>query len=454
MEKEVRLMRSIPLLLAAASLVAVGATAQTLSVEDAVRVALSSNPEVMAASARADAAAAQAEQAGGHQWPRLSLMEMFTYTDSPADVFALQLNQRRFDFGDFAMSDPNNPDYFENWLTRFEIEVPVYTGAELGTSIDQAELAADAGDLDLEHARERVAYEAVSAWVDLASAREQVDVLGTARRTTDRHLELARQYAQQGMIVHAEVLRAEVYLAEVEELLVRAETGASLAEAALNFRLGTDQSIPRELAPMQPPPPAPGGLDDWIRAALDNRSDLAAARRRLEAGQLEERKAKSGLRPEVGVLGRYDLYDDTIFGSNGHNGTVMAFAKFSLSLGGSETARVEAARLEATAFAHDLTRFEDGVRLEVRQAWQDLATSNARLATAEHSVAAARESLRITETRFREGLDRMLDLLDAETALREAQMRETVARYDVARQTYRLRYVTGRPVIDTVEELQ
>ena len=44
--------------------------------------------------------------------------------------------------------------------------------------------------------------------------------------------------------------------------------------------------------------------------------------------------------------------------------------------------------------------------------------------------------------------------LDAETALREAQMRETVARYDVARQTYRLRYVTGRPVIDTVEELQ
>ena len=45
-------------------------------------------------------------------------------------------------------------------------------------------------------------------------------------------------------------------------------------------------------------------------------------------------------------------------------------------------------------------------------------------------------------------------MLDAETALREAQMRETVARYDVARQTYRLRYVTGRPVIDTVEELQ
>ena len=447
-------MRSIPLLIAATSLIPVAASAQPLSVEDAVRLALTSNPEVMAASARADAAEARAEQAGGHQWPRLSLMEMVTYTDSPADVFALQLNQRRFDFGDFSMSDPNNPDYFENWLTRFEIEVPIYTGAELGTSIDQAELAADAGDYDLAHARQQVAFEAVSAWVDLASAREQVDVLGTARGTTERHLELARQYAAQGMIVHAEVLRAEVYLAEVDELLVRAETGASLAEAALNFRLGADQATPRELASMPPSAPMPGELDDWIATALDNRSDLAAARRRLEAGQLEERKAKSGFRPEVGVVGRYDLYDDTIFGSSGHNGTIMAVAKFSLSLGGSEAAKVEAARLEAAAYGHDLTRFEDGVRLEVRQAWQDLATANARLATAERSVAAAGESLRITETRFREGLDKMIDLLDAETALREAQMRETVARYDVSRQTYRLRYVTGRPVIPTLEELQ
>ena len=38
-------------------------------------------------------------------------------------------------------------------------------------------------------------------------------------------------------------------------------------------------------------------------------------------------------------------------------------------------------------------------------------------------------------------------------AMREAQMRETVARFDVALQTYRLRYVTGQPVIPNLEEL-
>jgi outer membrane protein TolC len=46
----------------------------------------------------------------------------------------------------------------------------------------------------------------------------------------------------------------------------------------------------------------------------------------------------------------------------------------------------------------------------------------------------------------------MLDLLDAETALREAEMRELVARYDVVLQTHRLYFVTGATPIPNMEE--
>jgi len=50
------------------------------------------------------------------------------------------------------------------------------------------------------------------------------------------------------------------------------------------------------------------------------------------------------------------------------------------------------------------------VRLEVRQAWQDLATARARQDTAQASLVSAREALRITEERFQQGLDKMIDL--------------------------------------------
>jgi outer membrane protein TolC len=46
----------------------------------------------------------------------------------------------------------------------------------------------------------------------------------------------------------------------------------------------------------------------------------------------------------------------------------------------------------------------------------------------------------------------MIDLLDAETALREAELRELVARYDVSLSTYRLLYVSGGTLTQTTEE--
>ena len=48
----------------------------------------------------------------------------------------------------------------------------------------------------------------------------------------------------------------------------------------------------------------------------------------------------------------------------------------------------------------------------------------------------------------------MIDLLDAETSLRETEMRELVARYDVSLSTYRLLFVAGGTLAEVTEENQ
>lgn len=447
-------MRSIPVLVAAGLLTAGVGAAEPLSLPDAIRLALESNQEIRAAQARADAADARSDLAKGFRMPKVDLSEMLNYTDSPAESFALQLNQKRFDFNDFTQSDPNNPDFLTTWMTRLEVTMPLYTGGELGSRISQADRMASAEELQLRHTRQRVAFDAASAWVSLASAREQLEVLQKARDTTARHVEMARQFAAQGMIVEAEVLKAEVYLAQVDEMVIRADTGARLAEAALNFRLGVPQTTARQLAPTPPPAAVTGDVGAWIDDAIERRADLGAARHKLEAGRLEETVARAGYLPQVAVVGRYDLYDDTLFGTNGDSATVMAVARINLFKGGSDHAKLMAARHDTVAFESDVSRFEDGVQLEVRQAWQELETAKARRSTAGHAVASAHEALRVTETRFRQGLDTMLDLLDAETAAREAEMRETVAKFDVSLETYRLRFAAGWPLIDDLEEIQ
>ncbi|PWB78513.1 MAG: hypothetical protein C3F15_01455 [Holophagae bacterium] len=443
--------RFLPVVLLAIAAVR-SAAAGELTMTEAIESALANNLAVQSAAERTQGAAERARQARGYRLPQLDLSEIYSYTNNPAEVFAFQLNQERFSFEDFVTTDPNTPDPLSTFITRLELMLPIYTGGQLGTRVDQADHMATAEELRWQHAQQQVAFDTVTAFTNLAKAREQVGLLTTARATTARHVELASSYAGQGLILQAEVLKAQVFLAEMDELLVQAENGARLAEAALNFTIGADQNIPRELAPLEPPPATPGELEDWRMAAVERRRDLEAARRELEAGRLEEKTAKPWYLPEVAASARYDLYDDTVFGSHGGSGSVMAFARLDLYSGGRESAGREAARHDAAAWGYDVRRFEEGVKLEVQQAWHDLRTAEARLATAANSLQAAREALRVREHRFTQGLDKMIDLLDAETAAREAELRELVARYDVSLSSYRLLFTSGANLTPPTEE--
>ena len=423
---------------------------EPLTLERAVATTLENSPAIRASRSEAEAAAARAKQAKGHRWFSLDLMELYDRTNNPAEVFAFQLNQERFDMMEFFQSDPNHPDWLDTWVTRLELTLPVYTGGKLGSRISQAELMSEAASLEAEWAVQQAAYDTITAYVDLAKAREYRDLLETARETTAKHVELAERYAEQGFILDAEVLKAKVYLAKMDELVEQARNGARLAEAALNFQMGIDQTRHHELAPLPPPPAAGGTLDSWIAAGLERRPDLLAARKKLDAGRLEEKVARSGYLPEVAIKGRYDLYDDTVFGSHGDSGAIMAVARINLFRGGADAAAVEAASHRTASWQSDIERFEEGVRLEIQQAYHDLETARTRHATARSALDAATEELRIREKRFKEGLEKMIDLLDAETALREARVRELVARYDVTLSTWRLELASGANLTDIV----
>lgn len=427
------------------------AGAGELTLRQAVDTALHHNPAIQAAEQQARAAAARARQAKGYRLPSLDLMEMYDRTDNPAEVFAFELNQERFDMMSFFASDPNDPEPLTTWLSRLELVQPVYTGGKLGARIHQADSMARAAELEARRAVQKAAFDTATAYINLAKAREYLDLLKKARKTTASHVRLAEQYAKEGMLLNAEVLKAKVYLAKMDELVEQAENGADLAEAALNFQMGIDQGEHHELAPLPKPPAVSGSLDRWIRAALDRRRDLNAARRKRDAGRLEEKVARSGYLPQVAVVGRYDLYDDTFFGNHGDSSAIMAVAKINLFHGGSDKAAVAAARHQSRSFDSNIHRFEEGVRLEVRQAFHDLETARARLATARSVLDAAREELRVREQRFKQGLEKMIDLLDAETALREAEVRELTARYDVALSTWRLELASGANLTEIVK---
>ena len=383
--------------------------------------------ETVAAGARQRAAEAKARQAAGYRLPQIRLSEQWIRTDSPADAFGMLLNQERFSFPDFVGGDPNSPDALETAITRLEVEVPIWTGGELSTRVRQARLAAEAAAEGAARAGDQAAVAAAEAWIRLAQAREAVALLEKSRETVAAHVELARNYSAQGMLVRSDLLRAEVELARLDDLLAEARGNARTAEANLGFRLGEPIDTAYALEPLAVPAPIGRERGVWL-AAADGRRDLAGARKLLEAGELEAKALRGGLFPRVGVVARHDLVDDRLFGGHGDSTTIAAMASFDLFDGGKRRAAVAAARAEAEAGRADFDRFAEGVRLETRQAYETATVALERRATAASALDAAAEAVRIVEERFRAGVVRTTDLLDAATARREAEMRELVAR--------------------------
>ncbi len=418
-------------------------TPSPLTLAGAMQKARESAREVTAAKARQGAAEARASQAKAFRLPSLNLTELWMRTNNPAEAFALKLNQGTFSFPEFVASDPNDAAPLNTGITRAEITLPLFTGGELSGRIDQAKLAAQAASGTSTWVSDNAALSAAEAYVMVAQAEEYATLLHKSRDTVAAHVKLAGDYVAQGMLVRSELLRAQVELARMDDLATEADGRVRIANANLAFRLGAAGGSSWILAPLPDPRPVATPLDTWLATAAD-RSDLGSARKLLAAGEIEEKVKKAPLWPKLAFVAKGELYGDKPFGSTGTSGSIMAVATWNVFAGGADRAAALAAREDARAGREDVDRFADGVRLEVRQAYEEAKTAEARHETAKKALEAAREAERITEERFRAGVVKTLDLLDVTTARREAETRELVARADAHTAALRLAVKAGR----------
>ncbi len=425
------------------SLIAIPAAATELSLLDAMSTARQQAREVTAAQAQAVAGAARLKQAKGYRMPQVSFQEIWMTTNTPAEVFALQLNQGTFSFDDFVMSDPNNPDWFENATSRFELMLPIYMGGGLSGRIDQARLAAEAAEIKTTWTADSAALAAAEAYIRLAQVRENVTLLERSLETVEAHVNIARAYVDQGMLVRSELLMAEVERSRIQDLLEQARGHAKVAQANLSFRLGTDLSATWELQTLPESKRVEDGIEPWL-ATAETRADLEAARRLLSAAELEVKVQRSALLPKIGLQAKYDFYDQNLFGTGADSGSIAAVASIDIFSGNRHRAARAAAQADLEAGRQQLELFEDGVRLGVKEAFETAISSQKRHATAVAAQQAAKEVERITEERFKKGVVKMIDLLDASTARQEAETRQLVAAAEAYLATFELAVRSGR----------
>ncbi len=418
---------------------------EVLTLDRAVAIALENNHMLRAADAGQEAAEARVGEAKSWRLPRVDLWETFMRTTNPVYVFGNLLNQERFGPQHFDPNFLNHPPPLDNFQTKLSLEVPLWTGGRLANGIRAAEAGAAAAKASRERTRQEVVRMVLDAYTGAVLAKNFLAVARDALETARAHVKLVADMEAAGLVVKSDLLQAKVRESEIEEMVIRARSAVSVSRAALNMALGRDLDAPVEVPAALPVPDRkPEELDALVREALERRPDLLSARKRKEAADRMVRVARGGFFPEIGVAAWYEGNQHSRPGTAGDSWSLVAAAKFTAFDGARTRAQVRTARARARQ-ADEMTRLmEQKVALEVRQAWHDLAAALQRLEEARHAVEWAKESLKIVEDRYQEGLTTLVELLDAETRLTGARTREVSAQRDVMLARAALDLAVGR----------
>jgi outer membrane protein TolC len=416
----------------------------TVDFPEAVSRAMKNNPFLSAAGEEWAAAKKDVEAARGSYLPSLTFEERFVRTAIPAEAFAFKINQERLLLSDFASVDNfNNPPPINEYLTMFTVEQALFApSVYLGHRMAGRE--AGAKGLELRWKKEEVAYQVLSAYLGVLTAKEYLRVAAQGQEDAKEHHRIAEAMERSGMGLASDVLRAKVSLASAESARVTAENRLALSRRGLALAMGEKGGTEADAAAALPPLPAEGSLEERIASALAARSDLRAFFLRVENAAANVDLQRSDYLPTVGAMGAWQMDGrNGVFSADNHSWKVGVGLKWNLFDGFRREAAVARSSAESGRARAYYRGAQDYAVFQVTRAYLDVKEALKRVEIARSAAAAAEEGTRLIKARYENQLARMVDLLDAKTALDAARAEAVRAENDLRQSRAELLFASG-----------
>lgn len=396
--------------------------ARTLSLQQAVDLALRNNLDVALAGLRKDTTRSDLRRAWAAAIPDITLTGSLTRNMEQPKAF--------FGGGAIPMGQP--------WSMRHAatIEQVLYAGGAVASGVRAARAGVEVGEADLAAARADVVLAVRSLFygVLLASdtARIQADNLASA----EDHLRTIRERYRQGLDSDLVLLRQQVEAANAKPALLQARNAQELAVLQLKDTLHLDVDEPVEFVGALEPPR--GGLPSYeglVRTALENSADYKAARSRALQAEAVLGAMKGKNLPWLTAVADYQWYSESRDlgpGTTERDTSSMAGLRlrWPLFTGGEIREQIRQARITKDASETVAEKVLRAVRLSVKRAWLSAAEAAERSRSGEEAVGQARRALEATEVRYRAGQSSQLELTDATLALQRASLLYAQALHD------------------------
>jgi outer membrane protein len=316
-------------------------------------------------------------------------------------------------------------------------------------SRSKADLAsAEAGELEQ---RFRAALETESSYYDVLVNQELVRVTGERISRAKQGLAVARARVTSGAAVQTDSLQLVLELVRSQVEALRQHNALRTAQLELGRRVGASGPVDAVPADTAVTPELPLSLAEAVRLGLDQGPQYRAARADESSAEAALRSQRGDYLPVLSIGGLHQRYDTELFPGASNITSVTFSLSFPLWNNGQREIEVSRARVNrdvARAIREDLER---AVRRDVSSSYDTYQTATAAVELARVGVTVAQQNFRMQELRYRSGASTILDLLDAQVNLAEAEAGLVQARYQTRLALAQLEAILGRRLFSNKE---
>ena len=330
-------------------------------------------------------------------------------------------------------------------VTELQLRWAVYQFGRQVAKHDQSILRQEIARLQAVRTRQSVLFDVSEAYFRALEARSSLVIAQQALSSADAVLRDARNQESRGVLTAEDVLRAEVDVAEVRQLVTRARSAVRVSIAGLNRAIGLDVSAATEVVDRKEEPAVSLTLEDSLGLALANRREIAVVRRGIADAELEVKIAKADYLPTLSIQSAAA----DVSGVGVQNSKVVsggAFAVLDVYTGGKRRGQLRAARASVSQAAARAKQVVDGVAYEVHYAHTGVDDAGERVVEARTAVVHARENFRMVNNRYQTGDAQPTDVIEAQTTLTRAEQQYNSTIYEYQTAVARLEYAVGAPI--------
>ena len=428
--------------------------ADAMGLKEAVQAALKDNPQLKSGvwtvrSARQDVGIAKS-----NYLPALKFEDRYMRTNNPTLVFMNKLNESRFTSSDFAIDSLNSPEAVNDFQGSVSLQQVIFS-KRLNDSVGISKAVLAAKKESLEGLRQKVALETADAYLGAVTASRFRDAARQGVADAREHKRIASLRYQSGLGLYSDVLRADSALKEAQKRQAEAQKEYDVARMGLGLAMGRSQMVQPLYNSTSPEMvSAPGQIDAYYNS-IDNRPDVKAMEAQTEAAGKAVGLAKSAYWPDLGAGGQYQWNDHrSPFEGEGSSYTVQGFLRWTIFDGTKTRHEIKKAEAGYNQAGSMLDGLKKKARFDIFQAYSELNEAEKNLALSRAELESATEGNRLVQTRYKNSLAPIVDVLDSQTSLDAARAGVIEAENGYLQKYFRLEYESGKIIdfIDTLKE--